>query len=255
MSNKPRTINDSRLGQALFSRFTNRLVAAAGGRAHILNQAAYAEDADEGDVFEALLERVDDPELHKMVRIHQTDEKRHAELFREALRRNGFEPYPVPRELSLLERLDAALGGFFESFTEREHPVMDAYILLQVIEERAVTQFSQLRTAFAKYDPQTAELLDEISRDEARHLKYCVAISRRYAPDEETRLQTLAEFRRHEAQVFAELSRANMRHVLEAELPDMSRLELRIWRGILSLLSRANRPVPTPYWDAEPAAA
>lgn len=235
-------------------RYLDRLVASRTGRAHVLNQAAYAEDSDEGVVFDGLLSKVDDPELAKMVRIHAADEKRHAELFREALARNGFDPWPVADGLSLIERLDAALGGFFDGFLEREHPVMDAYLLLQVIEERAVTQFSMMRPAFAKYDPQTAELLDQIARDEERHLKYCVAIARRYAPDAETAAARLAEFRAVESKVFGEMSRANMRHTLEGDMLAIGPLETRIWRRVIGALDRADRPMPSAFAPAYAAA-
>lgn len=245
--------NRNPIQAVLFSRFTDRLIASRAGRAHVLNQAAYAEDADEGQVFDQLLERIDDPELHKMVRVHAADEKRHAEMFRDALARNGFEPWPVPAELSLLERLDAALGGFFDDFTERDHPVMDAYLLLQVIEERAITQFTHMRPAFAAHDPRSAELLDAVARDEERHLKYCVAIARRYAPDPETAAARLGELREVEAKVYAGLARANMRHAIESDLLAVGPIERRLWRGVLRLIERADRPMATPY--ATPAVA
>ena len=251
----PRPLNQTRLGRVLFGRFTNRLVASARGRRHILNQAADAEDSDEGQIFEILLDKVDDPELHKLVRIHQADETRHAEMFREALGRNGFSPYPVASELSLLEQLDAALGNFFDTFLEREHPVMEAYLLLQVIEERAVTQFGELQPAFEKFDPQTATVLEQIAKDEERHLKYCVAIAKRYAPDAETAERTLNRFREVEAEVFAKISLANMTKALDDELLDMSPIEMRLWRGLLGLLKRRSQPVRTPFASAARAAA
>lgn len=231
-------------------RYMDRLIASRVGRAHVLNQAAFAEDSDEGQVFEALLSQIDDPALQKMVRIHAADETRHAEMFREALARNGFEPWDVGPELSLIARLDAALGGFFDGFLEREHPVMDAYLLLQVIEERAVTQFSAMQPAFAEHDPPTAALLESIAADEERHLKYCVAISRRYAPDSNTATARLAELRQVESVVYAELSRANMKHTLANDMLAIGRLEKRIWSSALGLLERRDRPMHTPFATA-----
>lgn len=255
MSRTPAIVSESKLRQAINDRFVGRLVATAVGRKHILNQAAHAEDSDEGQIFDLLLERVDDAKLHKMIEIHRDDEKRHAVMFFDALRRNGFEPTPVLPELSLLDRLDAALGGFFDTFTQKDNPVMEAYLLLQVIEERAVTQFAQMRPHFAKYDPRTATMLDEIGKDEERHLKYCVAISRQYAPDQLTVARTLKKFRTVEAEVFAKLSQGNMRFALENELPDMSKLELELWRGFLKILERNSQPLATPYWHQSEGAA
>lgn len=239
----------------LYRRFTHRLVASAQGRRHILNQMAFAEDSDEGAIFDILLERIDDPELHKWVQLHQADERRHAEMFLTALERNGFEAFPVPPELSLLDRLDKALGGFFDTFTQRENPVMEAYLLLQVIEERATTQFTELAPAFERYDPKTAEILVQIAKDEQRHLKYCVAIARRYAPVPEVATATLNQFRDVEAQVFGELSIANIEHALSNELPDMSPLEMRLWKGMLSILKRVNQPLRTPFANHKPVVA
>jgi rubrerythrin len=246
--------NQNPLARLAFRRYLDRLVASRTGRAHILNQAAFAEDSDEGQVFDVLLAQIDDADLQKMVRIHAADERRHAEMFRDALARNGFEPWAVPPELSLIERLDVALGGFFDGFLDREHPVMDAYLLLQVIEERAVTQFETMRPAFAAHDPQTAELLDSIAADEARHLKYCVAIARRYAPDPQTAAARLAELRAVESRVYAELSRANMRHTIAKDMLAVGPIEKRLWRGVLRLLERADRPMVTPFAQAQAAA-
>jgi len=181
------------------------------------------------------------------VRIHAADEQRHAGMFRDALARNGFEPWSVPAELSLIERLDTAMGGFFDGFADRATPVMDAYLLLQVIEERAITQFTALRPAFAKHDPQTAEMLDEIARDEERHLKYCVAISRRYAPSPEAASAKLSELRSVESVVYAQLARANMRHTIANDMLEIGPIERRIWRGVLATMERRDRPMFTPY--------
>ena len=63
------------------ARFLDRMLAHPRGRAHVLSTVADAEDTDEGAVFDKLVAQVDDPELHKMIRIHQADEKRHAQLF------------------------------------------------------------------------------------------------------------------------------------------------------------------------------
>jgi len=195
-------------------RFTRRLLASPKGRAHVLTQIADAESNGENQVFEHILEHVDDPQLKKLVEKHQADEIRHEQLFRACVERNGIQPEPVPAELRLIDRLDRAVGGFFEHELDSKTGVMEAYLLLQVIEERAITQFQIFEKLFREIDPVIADTFVEVARDEERHLKYCHAISKRYAPDEATRQAKLTELRELEARCFAENSAANLEHVL-----------------------------------------
>ena len=191
--------------------FARRLISTKEGRAHLLNQLADAESNGENQVFEHVLAHVDDPRLRKMIEKHQADELRHAELFRAAVARTGVVPGPVPAHLKLIDRLDKAVGGFFAQPIEGPRGVMEAYLMLQVVEERACAQFAVFERAFREAgDGETADVFAEIARDEERHLKYCHAISKRYAPDEVTRQVTLEKFRTLEAECFAENSRANM---------------------------------------------
>ena len=89
----------------------------------------------------------------------------------------------MPNELKLIDRLDRAVGGFFAQPIRDRRDVMQAYLMLQVIEERALTQFALFEVAFRGSDDETADVIAGIARDEERHLKYCHAIARRYAPD------------------------------------------------------------------------
>src|SRR5882672_8623461 len=80
------------------------------GRVHFLTQLADAENNDEGRVFEALKERAkSDPQLHKMVSRHASDEERHAELLLGRARATGLPSPVVPESLKILHRLDEAL--------------------------------------------------------------------------------------------------------------------------------------------------
>lgn len=229
----------------LSRRFQSRVVASPRGRAFVLSQAAAAEASDEGRIFDELLARIDDPELRRLVKVHQADEERHAELFAAAAARSGATPPPIPAELQLLERIDRELGGFFDGFLASDRSVMEAYLLLQVIEERATHQFQLLEPALRAVDPESADVVAGIARDEERHLKYCRAISRRYAPDEATRRATLARFREVEARAFGDHSRANLAFCLEHELVDMAPAEVWIWRQLLRAGQRRRPPVPT----------
>ena len=207
------------LREWLTLRFTRRLLSTPEGRAHVLNQIADAESNGENHVFEHVLKHVDDSALRKMIEKHQADEIRHEQLFRACVERNGIVPHPVPSGLKLIDRLDRAVGGFFEHDLDATTGVMDAYLLLQVIEERAITQFTVFEKVFRELDlpigPVIADTFVEVAKDEELHLKYCHAISKRYAPDELTRQRRLKELRELEARCFAENSAANMEHVFQ----------------------------------------
>jgi hypothetical protein len=215
----------------------------------VLWQASEAENDDEGRFFDLLLARVDDPELARLVRRHKEDEERHAVLYAECAERTGMPRPAIPAELRLLDRLDRALGGFFDNFSAERKSVMDAYLLLQVLEERAVTQFAELEPAFRRVDPRSADVIRQVAEDEQRHLKYCRAISRRYAPDDATHAIALRRMREVEARVFADHSRALMRHALENGLVAGPRVERVLWRGLLALGERRQGSLRTHFWS------
>jgi hypothetical protein len=242
------------LATRLRTRYLDRLLSTARGRAFVLNTMADAESSDEGAIFELLEQRVDDPELQRMIRKHADDELRHAEMFRACVERNGGTPGPVPDELRLIDRLDRALGDFFDRGIDSDRGVMEAYLLLQVIEERAITQFAIMEPIFRIYDPLSADVLVAIGADEERHLKYCHAISKRYAPDEATREATLARFRDIEARAFAANGSANMVHCLDQGITAIGPLEAGLWRGLARLSERRGATQPTPFARPQPAA-
>lgn len=202
---------------ALQRLFLAELLSTARGRATVLQQLADAEGGDGGelDIFAHLLEVIDDDEVRKLVRVHQADEERHEALFLARTRAAGAEPLAMPKAAHLLRRLDAQVGFFSRPVTDRSG-VVEAYLLLLVIEERAVRQFARQEAAFrAAGDEESAALLAAVSRDEERHLRYCEAISRRFSDDEEERRRRLARYRALEARCFDEVQAANLRILVE----------------------------------------
>lgn len=236
-------------------RFLNQLLATPRGRAHVLAQAADAEANGEGGFFDVVLARVDDPELGRLVRRHRDDEVRHAAMFHERAVAQGVPVPAVPAELKVIERLDRAVGSLFDREIKDRTGIMEAYLLLQVVEERAVTQFGLLEPPFRRVDPATAGVIAQVRRDEERHLKYCHAIARRYAPDEFTHARTLRRYRTIEAQVYADVARANMRHALEHGLLEAGPLARLGWRALALLNALVGAPDPTPFVAAPAAAA
>ncbi|MEO6572545.1 MAG: ferritin-like domain-containing protein [Polyangiaceae bacterium] len=236
------------INERLTLRFLSNLLGTPAGRAHMLNQCADAEATDEGEMFDRILAQVDDPELARLVRRHQADELMHAEMFRACVARTGITPPPVPQNLKLLARIDKAIGG--PKPVESRDDVMHAYLLLQVIEERATTQFAIFERAFRSVDPETADTFASIAKDEARHLKYCQAISKRYAPSEAVREKTLRELRVVESLAFAENSRANMEFTFARGYVTMSPIEKTFWRGLTAVRGALGTGQPTPFAQA-----
>jgi hypothetical protein len=233
------------LVETLTLKFMKQLLQSPKGRVHFLTQLADAENNDEGKVFEALKERAKvDPNLYKMVARHAADEERHAELMRTRAAATGLPPPEIPEKLKVLHRLDDALGGFFSKPIDSDEGVMRTYLLLQVIEERAVTQFPIFKEGFRGIDDETAAVFEQIEADEERHLKYCQAIARRYAPSEEVHASTLKRFREVEAKVFAENSQRNLFYALDTGLLPVSAPVRAAWRviGHVALLLNPSRP-------------
>jgi hypothetical protein len=218
------------LKHRVYARYLHLLLASERGRAFVMTQAGDAEACDEVMIFDLLLEQVDDPELRGMIAKHKADELRHADMFHERAARIGAAVAPLPDELMFIRRMDRALGGFLGSRITGREGVMKAYLLLQVIEERAVTQFGQLMPVMRIYDVESAEVVAAVMRDEERHIKYCRAISRRYAPDEATLARALRRLREIELGCFARHSRANLRYTLERELIEARPWQYALWR-------------------------
>lgn len=216
------------------ARFLSTLVATPRGRVFMLSFMADAEEADEAGVFEALLERVDVPQLHKLVRRHMEDETRHAKMLRERIaaivRETGIEYPNVPRNLSIVARLNEMLGGIGEGFVAKERSIMEAYVMLEVVEDRAVVQFPKIAAALEAVDPESSAVVREICEDEKRHVLYARAVNKRYAPDAETLARTLAEFRKVEQRAFDENGADFLRHALETNLLELPFAERVMWR-------------------------
>ena len=231
--------------------FMKQLMRSPRGRSHFLGQVADAENNDEGKIFEALKERAkDDPELHRLVVRHAADEERHAELLNARQQATGLPRSTVPESLKILHRLDEALGGFFAAPLQTDEDVMRMYLLLQVIEERAVTQFPIFKAGLEEVDPESARVFGEIEADEERHLKYCQAIARRYAPSEQVHEETLQHFRRVEAKVFAQNSHRNLQYAMANGLIELSWPMRLFWKAISAASSILEPSRPTPFMNA-----
>ncbi len=212
-------------------RFLDRLCATHGGRAFLLNALVDAEEADEQGVFDHLIAEVSDPTLKKVIETHRDDEVRHAELMRVCLRRHGCPRQPGPVELQIVPYIARALGDGGARLLARP-AVWEAYAFLEVLEQRAVEEYPRFAAALGAIDPETGVVILEIADDEARHVKYARAVSRRYAPDPDTLERTRAKFRAAEAWAFDVHGRATIRHAVAHGLLAGSTAERALWRAI-----------------------
>jgi rubrerythrin len=241
------------LDDAMHHAFLTQLLSTPKGRATLLMQLAEAEGGDGGelDIFQHLLAVLEDDEAKKLARAHKEDEERHEQLFAAAARKEGAEPVRHPKESQLLRRLDAHTGFFSKPITQRDG-VVEAYLLLLVIEERALRQFALMKKAFAAVGAHDiAVLFDEVAADEERHLRYCEAISRRYSTDEVQRQARLAELRALEARCFEEVQIMNGKTLIQAGLLEQRGAWGMLWRGLARVADARVRPLPM----AQPVAA
>jgi hypothetical protein len=224
------------ISRTVGARFLSRLAATARGRAFMLKFLLGAEQADEAGVFDHLVARVEDAELNRLVRKHRDDETRHATLF--AGRLEGLGVTDLPEPVPVIPFIDRELGGFQASFVADRHGVMEAYLLLQVIEERGAAHYPLFADAIEPHDPATAALIRDVARDEVLHVKYAAAISRRYAPSEQILAQQLARMRTAEARAYRAHGDAFLVQAVDAGL-----VTGLLWR-LLALVSRRQLPPP-----------
>ena len=236
--------------QKLNQIYLRKLVSTPAGRAHVLAQTADGESSGEARIFKEVLARASDPELARLVTRHRDDELRHERLFRERLAKTGVAEPELPDELRFVEQLNRALGGILDRPIHDERGVLEAYCLLQILEERALLSFGMFIDAFSEVDPETAKVFAEVLEDERRHLKYCAAVAKRYAASEEQRLEVLARMRGIEARVFQQNQLRNMDPTLDRGFLGGQTLAWRLVRRALKLVEATGLAAPA---AAQPA--
>jgi len=235
--------------------FLNDLFSTARGRAYVLAQAADAESTGEGRIFEVLLDHVREPDLLRMVKKHRDDEIRHAAMYGACRDRQGASLPHIPAELRLIDKIDEHIGRFrkggerfFEATVFDDRYVMESYLFLQVLEERAVQEFELLADELWRFDRKSANVVVEIEADERRHLRYCHAISKRYAPSMVDLSKTLSQFRQAEALAYQEHARDSLAFILDNGFLS-SRAKTLIWR----VVGTASTYAVMPWTDARHA--
>ena len=229
--------------------FLTRLLRSEAGRAYVLQQLADAEGGEGGEllIFDQLAAHVDDEKLQQLIRVHKEDEERHEGLFLHEIDKLGVAPVRIPERLKLLIQLDARMGGWLERDVETDEHVLESYLLLLVVEERAMSQFELLAEVFASHGAHdTAAVLRSVAADEERHLRYCHAITKRYAKSEEERQRRIAEVRQAEAEVYLEVGLHLLDYTLEHGLIE-NPVDRVLFRGVRFLGAHLNQDPPTAH--------
>lgn len=229
--------------------FFRTLLATREGRAHVLSLMVAAEEGDEAGVFDRLIDRMGDHPLARAVASHQADEMRHAGLYRGCLARNGLrEERSIPDELQVIRVVAAEAGGAFASgdagAIASDADVMNTFALLLAIEERGVEQFPILGSEFRRLgDSATADVFDEVARDERGHVKSCAALGRRFAPDDATWRRAVEHYRGVERRAFDKVGLATLANAARRGL---------IAKGLLARIQRRVRGAPAPSVAHDP---
>ncbi len=211
-----------------------------------MSSYADAEANGENVVFERALKRATDPKLAQMIRKHQEDEIRHADMIEKRREALGLKRYRIPAHLQMIDILSVEAGGILERPMDSDADVGDVYALLYVIEERAVQNFGRLIQVYEDLgDMQTAAMFRSISEDEGRHLQYCKAVGKRYAGSEEAFFKEVSRIREIEARVFARVSRGFLIHLLETGMLKLPSLWNGLLRGMIAVANAASLPAPT----------
>lgn len=161
-----------------------QLVASPAGQAHLLSLAVVAEEGDELGFFDMVADAVDDPRLARLVRRHQNDELRHAQLYRGCLARLGLELQEVPDELRFIRQLRHHLPEDLEIGVHSPVAIAGTYALLYAVEKRGVEQFPMIAEAWRPVDAETADTYLTVTQDEHRHIRFCDTVGRHFAARE-----------------------------------------------------------------------
>lgn len=200
--------------------FLRSLLATPAGREHMLSIAVDAEEGDEGGLFDRIADAIEVPELRRVVVAHRDDEARHARLYRECLRRNGYIKRELPPNLSLINQLRE---GAVEPTPEirSSEDIVSFYALLLAIEERGVERFPMIADAFERHDPETAATYRRVTRDERGHVRYCERIGRHHASSPAAWEAAVAAAREVEAAAFIRAGMAQVAYCAEQGLVDL----------------------------------
>jgi sphingolipid 4-desaturase/C4-monooxygenase len=213
-----------------------QLVSTPRGRAWLFSAIASVEGDQELNVFEALAEAAPDLKIQRLIQRHAADEERHAAQLEALAVKEGLPRFEVPKAANALHQLDRVLGVLSQPI-RTAHDAMRAYVLLQVMEERATTQYGLYIEALRGVDDAAAAVLEGIADDEVRHIKYCQAVTAKLAPSPAVLAETLAHFRKVEAWAFTQTSHGTIQAILAVGALDQPAIVKAFWAVPTALIA------------------
>jgi len=205
---------------------------------------AYRDGEDNGEA--AVFEQVGAHLPARYVRMcarHAADEARHAALFAAAVDALGGAA-PTPARLDPLARLDAAAGGLLATAGDSREALGRVFLLLMAFERRLAERLPLIADGFAAARPELSALFRTVARDEARHIRYCTAVSQALIPDPDRWATLRDEAVAVEARAFAPYLFDFLNHILDIGLRQMPWWE-RLGFRLMARLGRAlGRPLP-----------
>jgi rubrerythrin len=117
----------------------------------------------------------------------------------------------------------------------REH-VLSLMVAAEEGDESGVFDALATRAEFRRLgDHETADVFDRVAKDEARHVRYCKAIGRRYAEDDAQWAHAVETFARIEDRAFKAVGVTTIAHALETGLLSESRVAKGLGRAMRAL--------------------
>jgi hypothetical protein len=221
--------------ELVHSRFLTRLLATPGGPAFLVAALAGAVD-DQRAVLTRLGRLSQEPELQALVRDHQADAARHAQLLAAEHARLGGGAWPGPG-VGLVARLDP-----------RRDDVDGLLLLLQVIGERLAAHLQVLAVLAWAGQPRLARLCRGLAHDLGIHVNdYRGRLSRR--GDDVALAERRGELREAASQAFAADQCALIGQAISLGLLALDDREQSVW----SRTAGDERPWSQgPYWVSTP---
>ncbi len=201
------------LQQKLASQYIKHVLNTKEGYAQVISQLADAEGGGgEQTLFSQLKEYVQDPQIKKIVEIHEEDEKRHEEMFLELLKKKKLDIIKVDNQFRLLHHLNLKLN-FMNMRVQSDADVILVYTVLKVVEERAVSTYQSYLDS-GQSDEDLMLILRRIQEDEKKHLRFCDKVLQIYGTKEKLKSE-YARVKEIEEVVYQKVSFSVMQYQID----------------------------------------
>ncbi|MBT3982714.1 MAG: ferritin-like domain-containing protein [Bacteriovoracaceae bacterium] len=205
----------------------------AEGASLLLSVMADGETACNGevDILGPISEYIGPGPLQNMVYAHIEDEHRHSDMILGHLKSIGMSPRYVQDELRYAKAFSRELEIFQRGIQDDEDLAIMALIVM-VFEERAISEYELLLVSRV-IPEEFKEIIQEIIRDEKRHLGYCLRLANSYVSDSLLLNMLLSKIRTLEAKVFSRYNMETLRVFTSRDCMGKGRWH-RVWKFLAS---------------------